>query len=173
MDIDYQQLAKKYDVSVAAVQELVRAIQRGGGTAAQFNHPELGGMGQWMPGAIMIGDMFNHGLKARVEGLCHELAPIVPRESGTMGMKWGIEAWWPDAMGNPTFSGGQNDLQYAYFADRHQLWIKQGTTIYRYATGDDRLTGVAQQQSNTLKTLSFVSQRGVITVSDFTLVDEH
>ena len=45
-----EKLAEKYGFSVAAVQTLATALQRGHGKQAQFNHPELGGMGQWMPG---------------------------------------------------------------------------------------------------------------------------
>jgi hypothetical protein len=42
---------------------------------AQFNHPEFAGSGQWMRGGmLMLGDMFNHALKARVDGLCHAIA---------------------------------------------------------------------------------------------------
>jgi hypothetical protein len=45
---------------------------------AQFNHHELGGAGQWMPGGMtMVGDMFNHGLKVKVDGLCSELSQIL------------------------------------------------------------------------------------------------
>ena len=48
------------------------------GSQAQFNHPDLGGMGQWSGGGmIMIGDMFNQGLKHRVDALCNELAGLV------------------------------------------------------------------------------------------------
>ena len=44
----------------------------------QFDHRELGGAGQWMPGGMtMVGDMFNHGLKAKVDGLCSELSEIL------------------------------------------------------------------------------------------------
>jgi hypothetical protein len=37
---------------------------------AQFNHPEFAGSGQWMQGGmLMLGDMFNHALKGRVDAL--------------------------------------------------------------------------------------------------------
>jgi hypothetical protein len=40
---------------------------------AQFSHPEFGGSGQWMRGGMsMIGDMFNSGLKSRVDSLLFE-----------------------------------------------------------------------------------------------------
>jgi hypothetical protein len=79
------ELAQRYDVSTAAVLTLLQALMHGHGTMAQFDHPELGGRGQWMPGGmVMVGDMFNQALKATVDGLCTALAallaasPLVP-----------------------------------------------------------------------------------------------
>src|ERR1700691_2645343 len=57
---------------------LLGALAQGNGRQAQFNHPELGGMGQWSQGGmIMIGDMFNQGLKHRVDALCNELTDFL------------------------------------------------------------------------------------------------
>jgi hypothetical protein len=68
-------LAQNYSVSDDAVIVLLRALVAGNGYQAQFNHPELGGMGQWSQGGmIMIGDMFNQGLKNKVSMLCEELS---------------------------------------------------------------------------------------------------
>jgi hypothetical protein len=48
---------------------------------AQFNHPEFGGSGQWMRGGmIMLGDMFNNGLKNSVGNLCQELANLIANQ---------------------------------------------------------------------------------------------
>ena len=67
-------LAQHYGVSADAVMTLLRALLNSKGTMAQFDHRERGGAGQWMPGGMtMVGDMFNHGLKAKVDGLCSEL----------------------------------------------------------------------------------------------------
>ena len=49
---------------------------------AQFNHPELGGMGQWSGGMLQIGDMFNAGLKAKVAAACADLAAQVEEGRG-------------------------------------------------------------------------------------------
>jgi hypothetical protein len=71
-------LAQRYGFSPAAVASLLEAVIHGQGRMAQFNHPELGGSGQWMAGGmIMLSDMFNHALKTRVDGLCGELATLV------------------------------------------------------------------------------------------------
>jgi hypothetical protein len=82
-------LAQHYGVSADAVMTLLQALLNSNGTMAQFDHRELGGAGQWMPGGMtMVGDMFNHGLKAKVDGLCSELSqlldtqPFVPFPAG-------------------------------------------------------------------------------------------
>ncbi|MGK4000703.1 SHOCT domain-containing protein [Sorangium sp. So ce1024] len=72
------ELSQRYFVSTDAVMTLLQALVNGHGTMAQFYHPELGGSGQWMQGGMtMIGDMFNSGLKAKVEGLCSELSSLL------------------------------------------------------------------------------------------------
>ncbi len=72
------ELAQRHGVSGDAVLTLLRAVAAGNGTSAQFNHPELGGMGQWSQGGmVMVGDMFNNALKHRVDLLCSELAALV------------------------------------------------------------------------------------------------
>ena len=40
-------LAVRHGLSDAAVKEVLRALCAGGGTMAQFSHPEFGGMAQW------------------------------------------------------------------------------------------------------------------------------
>lgn len=71
-------LAQRYGVGTEAVMALLQALLNGNGMMAQFDHRELGGAGQWMAGGMtMVGDMFNHGLKAKVDGLCSELSQIL------------------------------------------------------------------------------------------------
>jgi hypothetical protein len=68
-------IAAQHGVGREAALVLLHALAAGGGAMAQFSHPELGGMGQWSQGGmVMVGDMFNHGLKARVDALCRALA---------------------------------------------------------------------------------------------------
>ena len=73
-----QDLAQRHGFSPDAVRCMLEAVLHGHGSMAQFNHPEFGGSGQWMPGGMtMLSDMFNHTLKGRVEGLCDDLAHLV------------------------------------------------------------------------------------------------
>ena len=73
-----EEIAERHRVSPDAVLTLLAALQAGGGRQVQFSHPELGGLGQWSQGGmIMVGDMFNNGLKATVDGLCNELSRLL------------------------------------------------------------------------------------------------
>jgi len=114
-DIDH--LAAKHAVSAAAIRNLAEAIERGGGSLAQFNHPDLGGTGQWMRGGmLMIGDMFNDRLKARVAALCIDVADAVgkmPPQEATARSSG--SDWWPPEFGTPSTVGSQNAMRYAFF----------------------------------------------------------
>lgn len=73
-----QEIARRNQVSAEAVTTLLEAVVQGNGTMAQFSIAELGGVGQWMRGGMtMIGDMFNHALKAKVDALCRELSDLL------------------------------------------------------------------------------------------------
>jgi Short C-terminal domain len=75
------ELAQRYSVSSDAVMTLLGALVNSNGNMAQFNHPELGGGGQWMRGGMtMVGDMFNYGLKSKVDGLCSELSQLLAQQ---------------------------------------------------------------------------------------------
>jgi hypothetical protein len=72
------ELSRRYGLSTDAVITLLQSLLNSNGSMAQFDHRELGGSGQWMPGGMtMVGDMFNHGLKAKVDGLCSELSELL------------------------------------------------------------------------------------------------
>jgi hypothetical protein len=76
-------IAQRYAMSPQAVRVLLESLVASGGGMAQFNHPELGGMGQWSRGGmLMIGDMFNNPLKSRIGSICSELSEIIGREDG-------------------------------------------------------------------------------------------
>ena len=71
-------LAQRHGFTQQAVEHMMYAVLNGNGTMAQFNHPEFAGSGQWMRGGMMmLGDMFNHSLKGRVDSLCCDLSDIL------------------------------------------------------------------------------------------------
>ncbi|MDV7145732.1 SHOCT domain-containing protein [Tropicimonas sp. TH_r6] len=165
-------IAARYGLSQDAVEQMARAVSNGGGTMAQFNIPELGGGGQWMAGGMtMVGDMFNHGLKATVDGLCAELsngmanAPFFKRPQTIAGA-----AWWPADLGQPSSVGGQNQFRYAYFpqACRVALDPGNGTPVVLLDTLDHQIGGFSQQQSgygDPFGGVSFSSQYGQFALS--------
>ncbi len=190
-----EELARKYDVSTQAVTALLQALISGHGTMAQFNHPELGGLGQWAQGGMtMIGDMFNNALKAKVDGLCTDLANLLRQEpsqattssqsqgQGGTGGSGNVSlfvpaaggppaAWWGADLGAASATGSQNDIRYAYFPASRRLTIAIGDHVTIYDTADHVISGVSQQQSGDAS-LSFVSQRGLVRVADLRVVSK-
>lgn len=168
----FRSLAARYEVSIKAVEVLAQALKTSGGRQAQFNHPELGGMGQWQPGMTMIGDMFNAALKARVDGLATELSTLtisLPKiEFEPMS---GFTAdWWDSSLGTPNATGGQNETAYAYFANHHRLLIKDRGHITTYDTTGHEVNGVSQQQTNAGRIIVFRSAKGIVEVSTLPIV---
>ena len=182
-------LAHRTSFSTEAVMVLLRALAAGNGTQAQFNHPELGGMGQWSQGGmIMIGDMFNQGLKYNVSALCDELsgylrnqpmfapAPIQNQmQSQGGGVSLFVQGsgsnWWPADLGYPSSTGAQNDMLYACFPATRRLAIRIGGQTRIYDTGDHQIGGFSQQQGGD-QSLTFTSQYGLVRVSDLPLVSQ-
>jgi len=174
-------LADKYSIPKDAVETVLYALRSGGGTMAQFSHPFFGGMAQWSSGMTMIGHMFDHALKAKLDALCTDLAaylrarPIPAettfREEQDVSYRSGgaTNAWWPQNLGAPSAVGAQNRLRYATFPETHRLVIEDSGRITVYDTGDLRISGVSQQQSGE-QTISFTSQRGLVRVADLPIV---
>ncbi|PIL19380.1 hypothetical protein P775_14660 [Puniceibacterium antarcticum] len=154
-----------------AVTHLLKAVQRGQGTQAQFNHPELGGMGQWsLGGMTMIGDMFNNGLKARVDGLCTELSRIL-RDQNLFADTSQTATLWPRELGQPASVGAQNNMRYAYFPSSRRLAIDLGGKMTVYDTGDHQIGGFSQSQSGG-QNLTFTSQYGPVQICDLRVVQD-
>ncbi|TGD98214.1 SHOCT domain-containing protein [Methylobacterium nonmethylotrophicum] len=172
---DLDAIAARHGVSPDAARHLLDALARGHGRMAQFDHPDLGGMGQWTAGGMtMIGDMFNSALKARVVALCDALAPLAlampAGRQGFSGQGFSSGSWWPEGLGQPATAGSQNESRYAFFPDARRLAIETGGRVTLYDTGDHRIGGVSQQQGSG-STLSFTSQHGPVSLHTLPVVD--
>ncbi|MFP5078244.1 SHOCT domain-containing protein [Rhizobium sp. YIM 134829] len=165
------EFARNFGVSDEAVAAMLEAVRRGQGSMAQFNIPELGGGGQWMLGGMtMVGDMFNHGLKATVDQLCLALSQAlqngqIPAHAAAHGT-----SAWPAELGTPSSVGGQNDSAYAVFPSTRRLAIREGGRLTVYDTGDHTIFGVGQQQGGNAS-LTFTSQYGSFSVAGLRRVD--
>jgi Short C-terminal domain len=193
-----EDIARRHGFSTDATLAMLNAMVEGGGTMAQFGHPEFGGMGQWSQGGmLMIGDMFNNQLKGRVDALCTELSSLLAgqaglwRTSGTpsqsqrqsqggqSGGAGGVSlfvagggfsgGWWPEDLGSPASAGAQNNIRYAWFPATRRLAIQIDGRTMIYDTGDHRITGVSQQQSGDAS-LTFTSQHGLVRVTELPVV---
>jgi hypothetical protein len=72
------EIAQRHGVSTDGVLTMLDALERGGGTMAQFSHPDFGGSGQWMRGGMtMVSDLFNNALKSKVDGVCNDLSYLL------------------------------------------------------------------------------------------------
>jgi hypothetical protein len=179
-------VANRQGFSMDAALVLMNSLLQGNGYQAQFNHPELGGMGQWSQGGmIMIGDMFNNNLKYRVDALCNDLGNLIrsqplvqpaaqsyqsqSQNGGGVSLfvsgSGGGGSWWPSELGSAGSTGSQNDLKYAYFPDARRLAIQQDGQVKVYDTGDHWISGFSQQQSGD-QSLTFTSQFGLVRVAD-------
>lgn len=190
------ELAQRYNVSSDAVITLLQALLNGNTTMAQFNHPELGGSGQWLQGGmIMIGDMFNNALKAKVDNLCVELSRLLHSTQITQPVSTSYQAqsqggqstnnygspvslfvpnsgsnnWWPAELGIPTASGAQNNLRYAYFANNRRLAINLNGQVSVYDTQHHQIGGISQQQGSGASLL-FTSQYGTVDLLNLPLI---
>ncbi len=188
------ELSQRHGFSQDAVEHMLRAVWSGGGRQAQFGHPEFGGMGQWsMGGMIMIGDMFNNSLKARVDSLCNDVsgalsnrtlfAPVPQQQVSSGQQQWqggssgvsyassgmGMNSGWPSEFGQPASQGSQNNMRYAIFPQTRRLAISDNGRVTVYDTGDHNIGGIGQAQSGD-QTLTFTSQYGLVSVGDLPVV---
>ncbi|GJE15576.1 SHOCT domain-containing protein [Methylobacterium marchantiae] len=155
-----QTVADRHGVSIDAVRHLMRALEAGHGTMAQFNHPELGGFGQWSSGGMtMIGNMFDANLKSRVAAICAELAESLPPGGWDDGAA--PATWWPAELGRPSTSGSQNGMRYAYFPDSRLLAVESAGSLTLYDTGSYDISGVSQQQGSS-QSLRFSGRNGYV-----------
>lgn len=82
----------------------------------------------------------------------------------------GPEAWWPRDLGEPSSSGSQNGMRYAFFPDAHRLLIERDGKRTTYDSGRHRIDGVSQQDSDD-RSLAFSAQGGSVRVDDLEMVD--
>jgi hypothetical protein len=193
------ELAARHGFGSDAVTAMLYAVLQGNGTMAQFNHPEFGGSGQWMQGGmLMLGDMFNHALKGRVDALYNEISGVLARQGGllqsgsfqsqsqggagiqtqTAGGVMGqsglfvpdpAQHWWPAELGTPDATGAQNEVKYAYFAGARRLAVQAGGEVWVYDTQDHRIGGFSQQQGGG-SSIVFTSQFGTVNLASLPVV---
>jgi hypothetical protein len=149
-------------------------------------------------GRIMLGDMFNNGLKNSVGGLCQELANLIANQPGLIqsgsfqsqsqggqqqnssGQTGAVSLfvpppagssgnWWPAGLQFPNSTGAQNNVRYAYFATIRRLAIEANGHVTLYDTQDHQIGGFSQPQS-VGGSITFTSQYGVVDVKTLPII---
>lgn len=88
------------------------------------------------------------------------MKPMAPMQPMT-----GSEKWWPDNLGEPSTSGSQNGLRYAFFPEKQRLLIEQNGKLTTYNSGDHQINGVSQQ-AGTGQSLTFASRSGSVKLDE-------
>jgi hypothetical protein len=174
-------IAERYHVSLDAAREVERALRATGGRQAQFNHPDLGGAGQWMPGMLMIHAGADRQLRMRVEGLLDEVAavlrgsdtaapaalardPDAPPALSRVDLPAG-ESWWPAPYGHPAAHGCQSGIRYAWFPGRRCVLVQVGSRIDCYDTAGHQVHGVGQTSASSVEPQQGHSSQLVLTTA--------
>lgn len=193
------ELSRRHGFGIDAVTHMMFSVLNGNGSMAQFSHPEFGGSGQWMRGGmIMLGDMFNHSLKGRVDAICNDISGILagqpgllssgsfqsqnqggnhgqsqasgaPRGPSTLFQPDPNSNWWPQEFGFPNATGSQNSVRYAYFSGARRLAVQTGSDVWVYDTLDHQIGGFSQQQGSG-GSIVFNSQFGTVNLSSLPVV---
>ena len=94
------------------------------------------------------------------------MEPMTPMEP--MKPMKGSEPWWPQELGQPSSSGGQNGMRYAFFPDKQRLLVETDGKLATYDSGGRRISGVSQSND---RAPSFTTQDGDVNVNDLKVVD--
>ncbi len=81
------------------------------------------------------------------------------------------QPWWPENLGQPSSSGSQNGMRYAFFPEKMRLLVEQDGKRTTYDSGHHRIGGVAQQDSAT-RSVTFTSQNGDVDLSQLRRVSD-
>ncbi|MEJ8848238.1 hypothetical protein [Variovorax rhizosphaerae] len=80
-------------------------------------------------------------------------------------------SWWPAGLSDPSSSGQQGGMRYAYFPEQRRLAVESDGRVTQYDTGDHRITGVSQASGSAPGGATFTSQDGEVDLSTLKRVD--
>ena len=166
-------IANKHGFSEEAAAFMAQTIRQAGGRFAQWNHPQLGGFGQWIPGLTTLSPR-DPATEKRLDELCQDLLGLLKEDGHTEVPGQDGTVWWPKTLGfRPDSAGGQNRVRYAYFADVRRLAVDRGDgQVTVYDTGEHHVHGVSQRQgSSSSDQIVFQSQRGEVDLDTLAVVE--
>lgn len=78
--------------------------------------------------------------------------------------------WWPADLGQPSSSGGQNGMRYAFFPEKRRLLIEQDGKKSVYDSAEHQISGVSQHSGHA-SSLVFTSQMGPVALDTLRRVE--
>jgi hypothetical protein len=150
-------------------------------------------------GMTMVGDMFNYQLKSRVDSICNDIAMELAKDpTMTYGGSFQSQSqndhtqaqhvggyasstgngmfvndasrnWWPSELGQPSATGAQNNMRYAYFPQTQRLAVSTGSSVWVYNTLNHQIGGFSQQQGSS-GGITLSSQFGTVNLSTLPVV---
>jgi hypothetical protein len=94
------------------------------------------------------------------------MKPMEPMQS----MRLPDHSWWPSELSDPSSTGAQNDMQYAFFPKQRRLVVNQGGRVTQYDAGSHQISGVSQAQGSSEAGARFSSQHGEIDLASLTKI---
>lgn len=76
------------------------------------------------------------------------------------------ESWWPEELGQPSSSGGQNGMRYAVFPEKRRLLVERDGALTTYDTGEHRIGGAQQGEDGPV----FTGQDGPVKLDSLEVV---
>lgn len=126
----YKQVSATYGLSIEAIEVLAQALVEGGYRSASFNHRELGGVGKWNGGDVILGDMSQEAWRLKIWRAIQALlptlqqtiraAPVADTDDATFVMMW----WADVTLREPAISGVFESLTYGYFLEAGRVVVR-------------------------------------------------
>jgi hypothetical protein len=93
------------------------------------------------------------------------MKPMEPmKQMEAMKPMSGGEQWWPNDLGEPSSTGSQNSMRYAFFSKARRLLIEKDNKLTTYDSGDHQISGF--RQSGDGSDLAFTSQNGSVNLGE-------
>ena len=98
------------------------------------------------------------------------LAPVKPMAS-MKPMSAADSSWWPSGLSQPSSSGAQDGMRYAFFPEQRRLAVEWDGKVELYDTGTHQISGVLQSSTQAAGHARFTDQTGEVDIASLKRVE--